>query len=82
MHLKRHLYDACGAPQSSFAARKHLTTWRNMPARIAKCQHEPRPASAPCTVTLQCAATLGPLYGGRLRPAGTIKISNLIYQDM
>ena len=61
--------EARRASQSSHAARKHVQTWRNMPAPVPPCKPPPRVASAAPTVTLQGAASLGPLYGGRLGPA-------------
>ena len=62
-------HEARRASQSSRAARKHVQTWRNMPAPVPPCQPPLRAASAAPTVTLQGAASLGPLYGGRLGPA-------------
>ena len=61
--------EARRTSQSSYAARKHVTTWRNMPAPIPPSKPAPRAATTAATVTLQRAATLGALYGGRLGPA-------------
>jgi len=65
-------HQARRASQSSRAARKHVQTWRNMPAPAPPSKptgHRQADASAAPTVTLQGAASLGPLYGGRLGPA-------------
>jgi len=61
--------EARRTSQSSYAARKHVATWRNMPAPIPPSKPAPRAATTAATVTLQRAATLGALYGGRLGPA-------------
>ena len=64
-------HQARRASQSSRAARKHVQTWRNMPAPVPPSDGKAarRPASAAPTVTLQGVASLGALYGGRLAPA-------------